>query len=523
MADVGISSLVKKGVYRSRDPIRNFKIRVQLDVKIVPTVTAASAASANIAQDIELRPLSEENTAVSETYVFEWQEKVFSKQERQIFESEANCSTTLHKKYNKEILASRHKVEPTKHLFTYIDADKFTGIAKKDETVTSNRWWNRNLNPLRQRKQNAASERRETTATTTPTEKMFIMASVEGMRTQPKRNVDTTGNATGEVILCTITVNSNGLITVSPDFCQDNDPPYVHTVQSDNGKTVAFEYKIFHASKQKQHPDHKQDAIVFPSLTNALPASNDQSDFDTPLPNTTRMFAFLEIVSAADFASDCLFMQYFLDLPLGWTLEQGPPTYGTTQTCYAKSEGNASTAYFCFPLNYVLSCETSSICATSPQLLLHVLSRDSWGCCRTEGYASTSIPSNSGCWTRQRSTWRPIDNNPASELRRFFIGGSLELEDVAYVSTPSTFQGKYLSKLGMRTTSCGEITVRMNITCQSQENMSGNRGTSGLLGVNVALGNKPLEASVAEVVEAFHRARRRMIAARESVMPDTLH
>ena len=36
--------------------------------------------------------------------------------------------------------------------------------------------------------------------------------------------------------------------------------------------------------------------------------------------------------------------------------------------------------------------------------------------------------------------WRPVGRSILSELRRFFIGGSAELEDPAYVAVPTAFQ-----------------------------------------------------------------------------------
>lgn len=37
-------------------------------------------------------------------------------------------------------------------------------------------------------------------------------------------------------------------------------------------------------------------------------------------------------------------------------------------------------------------------------------------------------------------TWRPVELGTVAELRRFFIGGSPELEDITYVRIPSTFK-----------------------------------------------------------------------------------
>lgn len=37
-------------------------------------------------------------------------------------------------------------------------------------------------------------------------------------------------------------------------------------------------------------------------------------------------------------------------------------------------------------------------------------------------------------------TWRPVELGTVSEMRRFFIGGSPELEDLTYIRIPSTFK-----------------------------------------------------------------------------------
>ena len=36
--------------------------------------------------------------------------------------------------------------------------------------------------------------------------------------------------------------------------------------------------------------------------------------------------------------------------------------------------------------------------------------------------------------------WRPLGRSTVAELRRFFIGGSPELEDPTYAAIPSTFE-----------------------------------------------------------------------------------
>ena len=50
-----------------------------------------------------------------------------------------------------------------------------------------------------------------------------------------------------------------------------------------------------------------------------------------------------------------------------------------------------------------------------------------------------------GSHTLTVSTWRPLELSPVAELRRFFIGGSLELEDLSYVWIPGTFKVTFVS------------------------------------------------------------------------------
>lgn len=55
-------------------------------------------------------------------------------------------------------------------------------------------------------------------------------------------------------------------------------------------------------------------------------------------------------------------------------------------------------------------------------------------------------------------TWRPVELGTVAELRRFFIGGSPELEDLTYVRIPSTFKVGSAAGLMMLSASdvCGQ-------------------------------------------------------------------
>ena len=80
-----------------------------------------------------------------------------------------------------------------------------------------------------------------------------------------------------------------------------------------------------------------------------------------------------------------------------------------------------------------------------PKILFEVASYDLWTRYRTEGYTWTQLPTKSGSMQEELPCWRPRGDSIIYELRRFFIGGSPELEDISYVCTPSDHEVNYFS------------------------------------------------------------------------------
>ena len=103
-----------------------------------------------------------------------------------------------------------------------------------------------------------------------------------------------------------------------------------------------------------------------------------------------------------------------------------------------------------------------------PHLLLEVQSIDSWSRHSINGYGYMQLPMTTGPSHHNIGCWRPTGSTQYEEMRRFFIGGSSELEDLTYVSTPSAFDGKQLSKFGFRTLATGDVSVKLNCIQQSQ-------------------------------------------------------
>ena len=108
-------------------------------------------------------------------------------------------------------------------------------------------------------------------------------------------------------------------------------------------------------------------------------------------------------------------------------------------------------------------------------------------------------------------------------MRRFFIGGTPELEDIRYVGNTHT-QGAVLSKLGFQTRASGLVTVRLNIIQQAKAFMlgqtrevNGNNKRQQRRVLMDRLTSATLFTSVNTVLEAFRKAREKIVRATEGL------
>ena len=146
--------------------------------------------------------------------------------------------------------------------------------------------------------------------------------------------------------------------------------------------------------------------------------------------------------------------------------------------------------------------------------------------CRTEGYGFSSIAHTAGSYDVTIDTWRPILPKASDKMRRYFIGGTPELDDLTYAGTPGDVDGPILSRYGFRTMSSGSVRLRMNIIHQSKAFLGSgsssslamdNKGGSFLGGKRYAkrqylmdrLSSATLFSSVSTVLDAFQKARER--------------
>ncbi|XP_078012220.1 tectonic-like complex member MKS1 isoform X4 [Phascolarctos cinereus] len=476
-----------------------------------------------------------------EEVVIGWQEKLFSQFEVDLYQNETACQTPLDHQYHQEILnLEASGGRKNRRIFTYTDSDRYTNLEEHSQKMTTSdsevpSFLVERMANVRRRLQDrrGLSTSREGSIVksriitwepseefirsnhviNTPLQTMYIMADLG-----PNRKL---GQSNYEQVLCTLKVDSNGVITVKPDFT-DNKGPYRIVMEGE--KQEVWKYTISNVSSPAQREEEEREQRVFKDLYGRHKeylSSLVGSDFEMAIPGSLRLFVNGEVVSAQGYEYDSLYVHFFVELPDNWSSPPFQQLSGVTQTCVTKSVGMDEVAYFSYPFTFEASLfHENEFLADLPQwpvLYLEVISLDFWQRYRVEGYGSTVLPLAPGSHTVTVSTWRPVELGTLAELRRFFIGGSLELEDLSYVRIPGNFKGKRLSRFGFRTETTGSVTFRFHCIQQSKAFLEPGFGWKKMQSV---LGGFYKQDSVTNVLEAFQRARRRMQEARENLPQD---
>ncbi|KAM7088643.1 tectonic-like complex member MKS1 isoform 2-T2 [Ciconia maguari] len=562
-------------VYRSRDPVRNLRLRVRIQRvtsagpllpqappplagsrgpellgladrtatgtwgarrggragPAPPEVSGPSPARAPRPPDEE-----EEEAEVG------WQEKLFSQFEVDLYQNESACQTPLDRQYHEEVL-KLEKAGGRKNcrIFTYTDHDRFTNLEEHCQKVTDSdhevpSYLAERMANVRRRRQDRrpieASSLKSKIITwepseefvknnhviNTPVQTMYIMGDLG-----PYGKL---GHREYEHVLCTVKVDGNGVITVKPDFTGTKG---AYRIELRGEKREVWKYTIENASVQVQPEEEEREQCVFRDLYSRHKeylSGLVGSEFEMTLPGTLRLFVNGEIVSAQGYEYDNLYVHFFLELPNQWSSAAFQQLSGVTQTCATKTVGWDNVAYFCYPFTlemfFTQGDEPEDSLPQWPVLYFEVLSLDFWQRYRVEGYGSLVLPASPGLHMLTIPTWRPVELGTVAELRRFFIGGSPELEDITYVRIPSTFKGERLSRFGFRTETTGSVTFRLYCLQQSKAFLETSALRQRMQSVLDRLGGFSQQSSVYNVLEAFQRARHRMQEARESLPQDLI-
>ncbi|XP_066492194.1 tectonic-like complex member MKS1 isoform X2 [Tiliqua scincoides] len=541
-------------VYRSRDPVRNLRLRVRLQQVtstslLLQQLQQPSSHPGQQQQLINLTALGPRSTTSgyrpeeeAEEAVIGWQEKLFSQFEMDLYQNEAACQSPLDRQYHKDILKlEKSGGRKNYRIFTYTDHDRFTNLEEHCQRVTTSpkevpSYLAERMANVRRRRQErkpmegSALKSRIVTwepseefiknnhVINTPVQTMYIMADLG-----PHGRL---GCREHEHVLCTIRVDSNAVITVKPDFTGSKGP---YRIELEGEKRELWKFTLENASAQVQPEEELREQRVFKDLYSRHKeylSGLVGSDFETTLPGALRLLVNGEIVSAQGYEYDNLYIHFFLELPCRWSCPPSQLLSGVTQTCATKVLGRNRVAFFSFPFTlevfFTQEDESEGSLPQWPVLYFAVQSLDFWQRHRVEGYGFVVLPAVPGAHTVTVSTWRPVEPGTCSELQRYFIGGSPELEDMTYTRVPGTFQGDRLSRFGFHSKTTGSVTFRLNCLQQSKAFLDSSSMRKQMQSVLDRLGGFSQQGSLGSVLEAFQRARRRMQEARESLPQDLI-
>ncbi|CAL8365262.1 unnamed protein product [Lota lota] len=538
-----------EAVYRSRDAVKNLRIAVRIE-RVTSTVV--------LSQHLQQQMLSQQNRGVIELdtlttqaqagdnveeLVVHWQEKLFSQCEMDHFQSEAVCQSPLEQQYHTEVQALiRSKGRRNQRIFTYTDHDRFTSLpshhqdlvttAKSAPTFLAER-----MSTVRNRRQE-----RRTVDWSLPRSKMitwepsqdFVKSSHVVNNAMQTMHImadlgppGKLGLKENECFLLTVRTDGNGIVILKPDFNKGKEP---YRIETSGQKKEVWRLTLENASTAMAAEDKEREQHMYKDLylrhkdyLNSLVGH----DFEMPPPGVLRLVVNGEIVSAKGFEYDNLYVHFFMELPNNWSTLPFQPLSGVTQTCRAKTIGKDSVALFSYPFSFeafhLREDESEEALPQWPVLYFKVLSLDYWQRYRTEGYGYLVFPATPGKHVVTCHTWRPLQAGTVSGLRRFFIGGSPELEDDSYVRVPGTFKGDRLSRFGFCTETTGSVVFNLHCIQHARAFVDARDLRKKRQGVLDQLGGFSQQGAVYNIMEAFQRARRRMQEARESLPGDLIN
>ncbi|KAI3373919.1 hypothetical protein L3Q82_022488 [Scortum barcoo] len=570
-----------EAVFRSRDAVKNLRVKVRVE-----RVTSTAALSLHLQQQvlsqqdrgaIELETLTSQGQTGDneEELVVGWQEKLFSQYEMELFQNEASCQTPLDRQYHTEVKAlNRGKGRRNHRIFTYTDHDRYTNCLPFHQlqhtsdllntTKSSPTFLAEKMTSVRHRRQDRrtidSSIPKSKIINWEPTEEFVKNSHVVNNAMQTMHIMadlsppGKLGQKEYECLLVTIKTDGSGTVIIKPDFNNGKEPyRQVHSTTGDCMNFIMFKHnsqcgaccccrivtegekrEVWRLTLENESPvmkpeEKEREQNMYKDLyvrhkeyLNSLVGQ----DFEMPPAGILRYMMNGEIVSAKGFEYDHLYIHFFMELPNNWSSLPFQSLSGVTQTCRTKTLGKENVAFFSFPFSfeafYMSEKESEESILQWPVIYFKVLSLDSWQRYRTEGYGYLLFPATPGKHTVTCHTWRPIQMGTVSALRRFFIGGSPELEDHSYVRIPGTFKGERLSRFGFCTETTGSVTFNLHCIQQARAFVDSTMLKKRRQKVFDQLGGFSQQGAVCTILEAFQRARRKMQEARESLPRDLI-
>ena len=446
-------------LYHYKDPIRNFSVKLELR-RLSPLFSLQDE------QREETQTVSEPEF---ENWEFKWQEKVFSQFEEELYSDFRNCVTNLTQNYHLKIVQMREiGARPNGRLFSYTDIDNFNDVTQLNPPILTDNNLNMRVpitlktrdkcdtnNPI----VNLPSKTAEISTKTV----MYIMAD---LRRKDSHYPD-------EKVICTITLLEQGVLIVQPDFSEK-------WTRIDNFIGDTWEYKLTHISQVPSRKDiEKEENIlneIFERQHLALSNAIGREKFFKPeIEADEAIFnIFGEISCCYGFAKSSMYVKYNLALPgvfqlLGSENEECYTNLSskpfTISSFFSPKEiciGHLFEYQFKGPVDFY---ERPTL--NKPVLLLEVNSLDRWGRHSNLGYGALRINLAPGIYSEKVPTWRLAPRTKWEELSEYFLGVTPFLGNLDRVRIPFDFSDNYISKLGWKTESSGNVEIKLQIIRQN--------------------------------------------------------
>uniref|UniRef100_A0A8C5CCP3 MKS transition zone complex subunit 1 n=1 Tax=Gadus morhua TaxID=8049 RepID=A0A8C5CCP3_GADMO len=462
-----------EAVYRSRDAIKNLRISVRVERVTSSVVLSQHLQQTVLSQQnpgvIELDTLTPQAQAGDnvEELVVHWQEKLFSQSEMDLFQSEAACHSPLEKQYHTEVRALlRTKGRRNQRVFTYTEHDRFTSLHEDSVTTAQSAptFLAERMSTVRNRRQE-----RRTVDCSVPRSKMITW---EPSHDFVKSSHVVTNAMTTMHIMADL--GPPGRLGLKENEC------LLFTVRTD-GNGVVLLKPDFNKGKEPYRVEtngEKKEVwrLTLDNVSTAMAAEDKEKEQHMYKDLYSRHKDYLNSLVGHDFEMPPpgvlrLMVNGEIVSALGFEYDNLYVHF------FMELPNSESLLYVNFFMEHVVTCHT----------------------------------------------WRPLQTGTVSGLRRFFIGGSPELEDHSYVRVPGTFKGDRLSRFGFCTETTGSLVFNLHCLQHARAFVDARDLRKKRQSVVDQLGGFSQQGAVYNIMEAFQRARRRMQEARESLPGDLIN
>ncbi|XP_011187030.1 tectonic-like complex member Mks1 [Zeugodacus cucurbitae] len=390
-----------------------------------------------------------------------WQEKLLSPNEIELYKDERNCITDTQKKYNQWLLdAGVTGVTPAR-TSSVVEGNKRRHNKKSNkkslklESLSIDRWGevftyvhedNFRPNNSAQLLINNKTEKSSFAGVAEGhTEFMYIFAAISPYIQ----------------LMSLAWYPALRQLHVYPDFNDFIVNPYYIEIDTDYRHLYAF---AVHNVSKRRYVASPTPYLQLPELTAHWQEERNLSTlFDMPPKRTTRISLLFELRKASGFSYDNIHVRYHIQLPANTILEEGV-LHASTHACSPTS--NNVECHFGYNWQMTLLCEEEFNPAHLLHIYFEIISIDSYGRDRIEGYAHYSTYLLTGSNSAELQCLRPAESI-LDTLTRYLIGGRRQFDYMRFY-TDTDNDTKLKSRYGFRMESTGQL--EFNCQCFTQRN-----------------------------------------------------